>query len=37
MHYSSDGPTRVGYRTIEDKERKTKKKVRISVKTGEMI
>jgi large subunit ribosomal protein L24 len=37
MYYSGDGPTRVGFRTIEDKEKKTKKKVRISVKTGEMI
>jgi large subunit ribosomal protein L24 len=37
MHYSSDGPTRIGYRMIEDKEKKTRKKVRISVKTGEMI
>ncbi len=37
MFYSSDGPTRGGYRMIEDKEKKTKRKVRISVKSGEMI
>jgi len=37
MHYSSDGPARVGFRMIEDKEKKTRRKVRISVKTGEMI
>ena len=37
MYYSGDGPTRVGYRMIEDKEKKTRRKVRISIKTGEMI
>jgi large subunit ribosomal protein L24 len=37
MYNSPDGPTRVGYRMIEDKEKGTKSKVRISVKTGEMI
>jgi large subunit ribosomal protein L24 len=37
MYYSGDGPTRVGYRMIEDKEKRTKTKVRISVKSGEMI
>ena len=35
--YSKDGPTRVGFRVIEDAEKKTRSKVRISVKSGEMI
>jgi large subunit ribosomal protein L24 len=37
MYYSNEGPTRVGYRRIEDSQKKITKKVRISVKTGEMI
>lgn len=37
MYYSGDGPTRVGYRLIEDKQKNTKTKVRVSVKSGEMI
>jgi large subunit ribosomal protein L24 len=37
MYYSSEGPTRVGFRMIEDKEKNRKTKVRISVKSGEMI
>jgi len=37
MYLSSDGPTRIGFRVIEDQEKKTKNKVRISVKSGEMI
>ena len=37
MFYSTDGPTRIGFRVIEDKERGTKSKVRISAKSGEMI
>ncbi len=37
MVISSDGPTRVGYRMIESKDKKSKEKVRISVKSGEMI
>jgi large subunit ribosomal protein L24 len=37
MYYSSDGPTRIGYRMIQDKGKRGKKKVRISVKTGEMV
>jgi len=37
MVITGDGPTRVGYRMIESKDGKSRQKVRISVKSGEMI